>query len=75
MPVGFQYAAEVTRPTPEGTSSGLIQLCGQGSVVFVFLMDATRTADGAFTPSLAAATVLLVIAGLLATRLDEVQHA
>lgn len=75
VPVGFQYAAEVTRPTPEGTSSGLIQLCGQGSVVFVFLMDATRTADGAFTPSLAAATVLLVIAGLLATRLDEVQHA
>lgn len=26
VPVGFQYAAELTRPTPEGTSSGLIQL-------------------------------------------------
>ena len=55
VPVGFQYAAELTRPTPEGTSSGLIQLCGQASVVFVYAMDATRTADGAFTPSLIAA--------------------
>ncbi len=71
VPVGFQYAAEITRPTPEGTSSGLIQLCGQASVVFVFLMDATRTADGAFTPSLLAAVVLLVVSGFVATRFDE----
>lgn len=74
VPVGFQYAAEITRPTPEGTSSGLIQLCGQASVVFVYLMDATRTADGAFTPSLLAAVVLLVMSGLLATRFEEAAH-
>ena len=30
-PVGMQYAAEVTYPTPEGTSNGLIQLFGQAS--------------------------------------------
>ncbi|HNB55158.1 MAG TPA: MFS transporter, partial [Anaerolineales bacterium] len=29
MPIGMQYAAEVTQPTPEGTSNGLIQLFGQ----------------------------------------------
>lgn len=75
MPVGFQYASEITRPTPEGTSSGLAQLCGQASVVFVFAMSATRTSDGSFTPSLIASVVLLVIAGLIATRLEEPNHA
>ena len=34
-PIGMQYAAEVTRPTPEGTSNGLIQLFGQAAVVVV----------------------------------------
>jgi MFS family permease len=34
-PIGMQYAAEITQPTPEGTSNGLIQLFGQASVVFV----------------------------------------
>ena len=34
-PIGMQYAAEVTYPTPEGTSNGLIQLFGQASVIFV----------------------------------------
>ena len=28
FPIGLQYAAEVTNPTPEGTSNGLIQLFG-----------------------------------------------
>ena len=31
-PVGMQYAAEVARPTPEGTSNGLVTLAGQISV-------------------------------------------
>lgn len=64
LPVGMQYAAELTHPTPEGTSSGLIQLCGQASVVFVYLMEATRTADGSFAPSLLAGAVLVVIAAV-----------
>jgi len=75
MPVGFTYASEITRPTPEGTSSGLAQLCGQASVVFVGLMSVTRTADRAFTPSLIASVVLLIIAGLIALGLEEPAHA
>jgi MFS family permease len=39
-PVGMQYAAEITQPTPEGTSSGVVQLFGQASVVFVYIMEA-----------------------------------
>lgn len=60
-PVGFQYGAEIAHPTPEGTSNGLIQLFGQASAVFVYLMVALRTADGAFTPSLLMAAGLLIV--------------
>ena len=71
LPIGFQYAAEITRPTPEGTSNGLMQLFGQGAVVFVYAMSAMRTADGSFTISLLACAVLLVVAGIVAVRLPE----
>ena len=60
MPLGMQYASEAANPTPEGTSNGLIQLCGQVSVVSVYIMAALRTANGSFTVS------LLLLAGLLA---------
>ncbi|MGB7980613.1 MAG: MFS transporter [Candidatus Nanopelagicales bacterium] len=71
LPIGFQYAAEVTRPTPEGTSNGLMQLFGQGAVVFVYAMSALRTADGSFSLSLLAAGVLLVLAAIVSVRLPE----
>ena len=71
LPVGMQYAAEITRPTPEGTSAGLIQLFGQGAVVFVYLMGAMRTKSGAFTPSLVLAMALMVVAVGLVTRLRD----
>ncbi len=71
LPIGFQYAAEVTRPTPEGTSNGLMQLFGQGAVVFVSVMSALRTADGSFTRSLLLALGLLLVAALVAARLPE----
>jgi len=71
LPVGMQYAAEITRPTPEGTSAGLIQLFGQGAVVFVYLMGAMRTKSGAFTPSLVLAMALMVVAVALVTRLRD----
>ena len=70
-PIGMQYAAEITHPTPEGTSNGLIQLFGQASVVFVYIMEALKSQDGAFTPALLVAAGLLVISGLLITRLEE----
>ena len=70
-PVGMQYAAEITRPTPEGTSNGLIQLFGQASVVFVYIMEALKDARGAFTPALVGACALLALAALAAARLRE----
>jgi MFS family permease len=71
MPVGMQYAAEITHPTPEGTSNGLIQLFGQASVVFVYIMEAMKSPDGAFTPALLVAIVLIVVSTLVITRLVE----
>jgi MFS family permease len=72
-PIGIQYAAEITRPTPEGTSNGLIQLFGQASVVFVYIMEAFKTSDGRFTPALLIAAGLLLISVLLATQLKDPQ--
>jgi MFS family permease len=71
LPIGMQYAAEITRPTPEGTSAGLIQLFGQGAVVFVYVMGSMRTRTGAFTPSLVLALVLLAVSVALLTRLRD----
>lgn len=70
-PVGMQYAAEITRPTPEGTSNGLIQLFAQASVVFVYIMEALKSADGAFTPGLLLAIGLMLISAVVITRLEE----
>ena len=57
----MQYVAEITYPTPEGTSNGLIQLFGQASVVFVYIMEAMKTTNGDFLPSLLLSLVLLVV--------------
>jgi MFS family permease len=70
-PIGMQYAAEITHPTPEGTSNGLIQLFGQASVVFVYIMEALKSGDGSFTPSLLLAVSLLIISALIITRLHD----
>jgi cyanate permease len=70
-PIGMQYAAEITHPTPEGTSNGLIQLAGQLSVVFVYVMELLRTPDGSFTPSLLLAGGLLAACGLVLSRMPD----
>lgn len=72
-PIGMQYAAEITHPTPEGTSNGLIQLFGQASVVFVYIMDALKNPDGSFTPGLLLAVGLLVVSAVLITQLKDPQ--
>jgi MFS family permease len=70
-PIGYQYAAELTYPVPEGTSNGMLTLAGQLSVVFIFAMEAMRAPDGSFTvPFLILAGLMLVNAVLL-TRLKE----
>ena len=71
MPIGMQYAAEITYPTPEATSNGLVQLFGQGAVVFVYIMEAMKTGDGSFTPSLILALALLVISAGLVTQMKD----
>jgi MFS family permease len=71
FPIGMQYAAEITQPTPEGTSNGLIQLFGQGAVVFVYIMEALKSADGSFTPALLLAAGLLVISVILVTQMKD----
>ena len=70
-PIGMQYAAEITQPTPEGTSNGLIQLFGQASVVFVYIMEALKSSDGSFTPSLLLAVGLLLVSAAIITRLHD----
>ncbi|HMK08608.1 MAG TPA: MFS transporter [Anaerolineales bacterium] len=72
-PIGFQYGAEIGRPTPEGTSNGLLLLMGQISgILFIFAMDSFKTpATGSMTPSLVVLMVLMGLALLLATRLHE----
>jgi MFS family permease len=70
-PIGMQYAAEITHPTPEGTSNGLIQLFGQASVVFVYVMEAMKSSDESFTPALLLAIALLVVSALVVTRIRD----
>ena len=71
LPIGMQYAAEITYPTPEGTSNGLIQLFGQAAVVFVYIMEAMKSSDGSFTPSLLLALGLLVLSVAITTQLKD----
>ncbi len=71
LPIGMQFAAEVTYPTPEGTSNGLVQLCGQVAVVYVYVMSAMRLADGSFIVSLLLSAGLLLLAALAVSRLHE----
>ena len=71
LPIGMQYAAEVTFPTPEGTSNGLVQLCGQCSVVFVYIMGPLRTGSGSFAVSLVLMSVLLAVAAVVVSRLRD----
>lgn len=72
-PLGFQYAAEVTYPAPEGTSNGLLLLAGQVSgIAFIIGMDALKSpATGSMTMSLLILTGLMVACLALATRLRE----
>ena len=72
-PIGFQYGAEVTYPTPEGTSNGLLLLMGQISgIVFIFAMDSFKSpATGSMTTSLVVLVVLLFLCLLLGIRLKE----
>lgn len=70
-PIGMQYASEITQPTPEGTSNGILQLFGQASVVFVYIMEKLKLPDGSFTPALLLSVGLIGISVLLITQLKD----
>lgn len=70
-PVGYQYGAEITYPSPEGTSNGLMVLAGQVSVVFVYAMDMLKGDDGTFTTSLLMFIGLMTISAFLISKLSE----
>ena len=73
-PISMQFGAEISQPTPEGTSNGLFQLSGQISVVFVYLMGALKTQSGSFTPGLLLAVLLLFLSLLFISRLKDPQY-
>ncbi len=72
-PIGFQYGAETTYPTPEGTSNGLLLLMGQISgIVFIFAMDAFKDPQsGSMTTSLIVLIALMAVSILLGALLKE----
>jgi len=72
-PIGFQYAAEITHPAPEGTSNTLLLLMGQVSgILFILGMDALRVRpSGAMTTSLLILISLSLLNVLLALTLPE----
>jgi cyanate permease len=72
-PIGMQYSAEVTFPVPEGTLNGLIQLFGQASVVFVYIMEALRASDGSFTYALLVCAAALLLCLILVSRMKDVK--
>jgi MFS family permease len=72
-PIGFQYGAEITYPTPEGTSNGLLILMGQISgIVFIFAMDSFKSpTTGSMTLSLIVLIGLMVLCLILSAFLKE----
>jgi sugar phosphate permease len=72
-PVGFQYGAEITHPTPEGTSNGMLLLMGQISgIAFILGLDSFKSPEtGAMTAPLIVLIGLMVLSLLLCTRLRE----
>lgn len=70
-PIGYQYAAEITFPAPEGTSNGLLNLAGQLSVVFIYGMDVFKGSDGSYTLSLVILVGMMVVSSMLVSALRE----
>ncbi len=68
-PIGFQYAAGITFPVPEGTSNGLLLMAGQISgILFIFAMNAMKSpANGSMAGPLVGLAISLVLClGLVA---------
>lgn len=75
-PLGFQYGAEITQPTPEGTSNGLLLMMGQISgIVFILGMDSLKSpVSGSMTAPLLALIALMAASLLVGMRLKEAAY-
>jgi MFS family permease len=72
-PIGFQYGAEVTYPTPEGTSNGLLIMMGQisGIAMILGMYLSMNQVTGSMTPSLVVLIALMAVSILLGALLRE----
>lgn len=72
-PIGFQYGAEITYPTSEGTLNGMLLLMGQiYGIAFIFAMDIFKSAQtGSMTIPLMVLIGLMAIGILVSTQLKE----
>lgn len=72
-PIGFQYGAEITYPTSEGTSNGMMILAGQISgILFIYGMDYFKSSsDNSMTSSLIVMIVLTFLCLIIASKLKE----
>lgn len=72
-PIGFQYGAEITYPTSEGTTNGLLILMGQiAGIVFIFAMDSFKSGtSGSMQNPLIVLIVLMVLCFFFSFRLKE----
>ena len=72
-PVGFQYGAEMTYPTPEGTSNGLLLLMGQISgIIFILAMDSFKAIDtGSMTTPLTVLIGLMILSLFFCLKLKD----
>ena len=72
-PIGFQYGAEITYPTSEGTSNGMMLLMGQISgIAFIFAMDIFKSPQtGSMTIPLLVLIALMFVGILMSTQLKE----
>jgi sugar phosphate permease len=72
-PIGFQYGAEISYPTPESSSQGMLLLAGQISgIIFIYAMDKLRiTATGSMTPFMIVFVAMALVNILLAFLMKE----
>jgi MFS family permease len=72
LPIGLQAAAELTAPTPEGTSAGVLMIFGQlGGIVLILAMDQVSSMFAGFFWAMVMLVALNVVAFLIALLFKE----
>jgi len=72
VPLAYQYGAEITHPTPEGTSNGWLGLVLQAAGFLILAMDVVKTAMGnSYVPAMIGLGALLLVSTILLTQIRE----